>query len=96
MLKVKTVCGSGMASSVLIKLKIDKVFKSLGIEAELDHCTVEEAREQLDEIDVIFCEEALSGHFTEIEQQGKTVIGLENILSQAEIEAKVQEKIVNR
>ncbi|OON98625.1 MAG: PTS ascorbate transporter subunit IIB [Epulopiscium sp. Nele67-Bin004] len=96
MLKVKTVCGSGMASSVLIKLKIDKVFKSLGIEADLNHCTVEEAREQIEDIDVIFCEESLRGHFSEAEQKGKVVIGLENILSQAEIETKVQDQLVNR
>jgi PTS system ascorbate-specific IIB component len=43
MLKVIADCGSGMVSSQIIKMKIEKVFKKLGIPVEIHHSSISEA-----------------------------------------------------
>ena len=40
MLKVIAACGNGMGSSQVIKMKISKVFKKLGVDAQVDHNSV--------------------------------------------------------
>lgn len=44
-MKIKAIaaCGNGMGSSQMIKMKINKVFKRLGIDAEIGHMSVGEA-----------------------------------------------------
>ena len=42
MLKVIAACGNGMGSSQVIKMKISKVFKKLGVDAQVDHNSVGE------------------------------------------------------
>ena len=46
MLKVIAACGSGMGSSQLIKMKLQKVFKKLGIDADIYHTNVGDAKSQ--------------------------------------------------
>ena len=45
-MKIKAIaaCGNGMGSSQMIKMKINKVFKRLGIDAEIGHMSVGEAK----------------------------------------------------
>lgn len=38
MLKVLCVCINGMGSSLILRMSVEKAFKALGIEAEVDHC----------------------------------------------------------
>lgn len=89
MLKVLAACGNGMGSSQIIKMKIDKVFKKLGVAVAIDHMSVGEAKTQAANFDVVFCSTALTDNF---KVRGNTkVIGLVNLLSEAEIEAKLKE-----
>ncbi len=89
MLKVVAACGNGMGSSQIIKMKIDKVFKKLGIAADVHHMSVGEAKTQANNYDVVFCSASLVDNF---KVKGKTkVIGLVNLLSEAELEQKVKE-----
>ena len=44
MLKVIAACGSGMGSSQIIKMKITKVFKKLGIDVTIQHSVLEKQR----------------------------------------------------
>ena len=84
MLKVLAACGNGMGSSQIIKMKIDKVFKKLGMPVAIDHMSVGEAKSQASNYDVVFCSAALTDNF---KVRGNTkVIGLINLLSEAEIE----------
>ena len=39
-LKVIAACGSGMGSSQIIKMKLEKAFKKLGLDAEIYHTNV--------------------------------------------------------
>lgn len=90
MLKVVAACGNGMGSSQIIKMKIDKVFKKLNIVASVDHMSVGEARSQAGNYDVVFCPITFISQFV-IKNNRTKVIGLKNLLSEPEIEAKIIE-----
>ncbi len=91
-LKVIAACGSGMGSSQIIKMKLEKVFKKLGLEAEIYHTNVGDAKSQANNYDVVFCSESLVGTFTGTKAK---VIGLKNLLAEKEMEEKIQANIVN-
>ena len=91
-LKVIAACGSGMGSSQIIKMKLEKVFKKLGLDAEIYHTNVGDAKSQANNYDVVFCSESLVGTFTGTKAK---VIGLKNLLAEKEMEEKIQANIVN-
>lgn len=93
MLKVIAACGSGMGSSQIIKMKLEKVFKKLGIEATIYHTNVGDAKSQANNYDVVVCSEALISTFSSV-KDGIVVIGLKNLLSEAEITEKVSAKLL--
>lgn len=86
-LKVIAACGSGMGSSQIIKMKLQKVFKKLGLDADIYHTNVGDAKSQANNYDVVFCSESLIGQFSSAKA---TVIGLKNLLSEAEMTEKIQ------
>ena len=88
MIKVVAACGNGMGSSQIIKMKIAKVFKKLGIEASIDHMSVGEAKSAASGYDVVFCGASLVNNFS-VKNNRTKVVGLVNLLSEAEIEAKI-------
>jgi ascorbate PTS system EIIB component len=94
MLKVIAACGSGMGSSQLIKMKLEKVFKALNIEASIYHTNIGDAKSQANNYDVVVCSESLVGTFANAGKNIK-VIGLKNLLSEKEITEKVTAQIVN-
>ena len=38
MIKIVTVCGNGIGSSLLLRLKVEAIAKDLGIEVEVESC----------------------------------------------------------
>lgn len=96
MLKIIAACGSGMGSSQIIKMKISKVFKKLGIDVSIQHNSVGEAKSQASNFDVVFCSEVLTSNFKRAEEAGTIVVGLKNVLSEKEIEQKILDKVVNK
>ena len=92
-LKVIAACGSGMGSSQIIKMKLEKAFKKLGVDADIYHTNVGDAKSQANNYDVVFCSESLVGTFTDVKA---TVIGLKNLLSEKEMSDKIKEKIIDK
>ncbi len=87
MLKVIAACGNGMGSSMMIKMKIEKVLKELGVEHEVYHASVGQAKAEAKDYDLVI----VSAMFTE-EFEGlpnTKVVGLRNLLSEDEIREKV-------
>ncbi len=87
MLKVIAACGSGMGSSQIIKMKLSKVFKKLGIDADVYHTNVGDAKSQANNYDVVFCSASLEGQFAGTKAK---VIGLKNLLSEQEMTEKIE------
>ncbi len=89
MLKVIAACGNGMGSSMMIKMKIEKVLSELGIEHEVYHASVGQAKTEAKDYDLVI----VSAMFVE-EFEGlpnTKVVGLRNLLSEDEIREKVSE-----
>lgn len=96
MLKVIAACGNGMGSSQIIKMKIEKVFKRLGVQVSIHHSSVGEAKTQASNYDVVFCSEALKGNFDRAKDAGTIIVGLKNLLSEQEIEEKIKEFVIDK
>ncbi|SHJ15285.1 PTS system IIB component, L-Asc family (TC 4.A.7) [Clostridium cavendishii DSM 21758] len=96
MLKVIAACGNGMGSSQIIKMKIEKVFKKLGVQVSIHHSSIGEAKTQASGYDVVFCSEALKKNFARAEEGGTIVVGLKNLLSEQEIETKIKELVIDK
>ncbi len=74
-MKIKAIaaCGNGMASSQMIKMKINKVFKRLGIDAEIGHMSVGEAKGVANNYDMIFVSETFTSQFKTQEKIQKSL-----------------------
>lgn len=91
-MKVLAACGNGMGSSQMIKMKIVKVFKKLQIEVSVDHLSVGEAKSVISSYDMVFVSESLVSNFSNARVKTK-IIGLQNLLSEAEIEEKIKKAL---
>ena len=91
MLKVIAACGNGMGSSQMIKMKIQKVFKKLGVDVQVDHTSVGAATSQAVNYDAVFVSNNFVDNFSSAADKGVKVIGLQNLLSEQEIEEKIIE-----
>ena len=87
MLRVIAACGNGMGSSQIIKMKITKVFKKLGIEAKIDHNSVAVAVGTAMNYDVVVVSANFVSKFSNAAAKGVKVIGIKNLLSEQEIES---------
>lgn len=87
MLKVLAACGNGMGSSLIIKMKIQKVLKDMNIEADVHHASVGQGKSEVNKFDLVIVSKQLTKEF---KPTGDTkVVGLVNLLSEAEIKEKV-------
>lgn len=93
MYKVLAACGAGMGSSQIIKMKLKKVFSKLGVEIQIDHMSIGQAKSSLGNYDFVFCAEAFAKILPQ--QDGTKIIGLINLLSEEEIEKKIKQHIVS-
>ena len=95
MLRVVAACGNGMGSSLIIKMKIENTFKKLNIPATVAHMSIGEAKTAAAGYDVVFCSAVLTSNFSHINSNKTIIIGLKNLLSDAEIEQKILENKLN-
>lgn len=88
MLKVLAVCGNGMGSSMVIKMKIEMALRKLGkTDFKVDSCSVGEAKGIAGQYDVVVA----SVHLIK-ELDGRTrgtLIGLDNLMDDKEISEKL-------
>lgn len=96
MLKVIAACGNGMGSSQIIKMKIEKVFKKLGVEVKIEHTSVGMAKNQASQYDVVFCSEAFKDTFNSAAATGTVIVPLKNLLSEQEIEDKIKTLVLKQ
>lgn len=96
MLKVIAACGSGVGTSQMIKIKIERVFKKLAIPVTITHCSVGDAKMISRGYDVIFCSQNFVELFAKAEEKGTIVIGLRNLLDEKKIEEEVLAKVLNK
>lgn len=87
MLKVLAACGNGMGSSLIIKMKIEKVLKEMHLECEVHHASVGQAKSDARNYDLVLVSHMLVKEFTQV--GNAKIVGLVNLLSDEEIRTKV-------
>lgn len=89
MLKVLVACASGAGTSLMMKDKVSKALKEVGIENfDLSHCDLKSC--QMEDYDLIFCPFNFLNHFSHASEKGIKVIGIKNILSEEEFKEKLE------
>ncbi|MGT2712556.1 PTS sugar transporter subunit IIB [Streptococcus oriscaviae] len=90
MLKVLTACGNGMGSSMVIKMKVQNALRSLGqTDFDVASCSVGEAKGLAANYDIVIASLHL---ISELEGRTKgKLIGLDNLMDDKEITAKLSE-----
>lgn len=53
MIKLLTICGNGMGTSTIIKIKLKTICKNLGIDASIDSCSAGEAGSRINSVDIV-------------------------------------------
>lgn len=87
-MKVLAVCGSGMGTSMIMKIKMKKILDKLGVVADVNSCSVGEAKASINGNDVVVC----SVHMAkELNVKSPTIlITVQNLLNEAELEEKLK------
>lgn len=88
MLKVLAACGNGMGSSLIIKMKIEKVLREMGLQCEVHHASVGQAKSDARNFDLVLVSEVFVKEFANA--GNAKVVGLINLLSEEEIKTKVE------
>lgn len=87
MLKVLAACGNGMGSSLIIKMKIQKVLTDMGLECDVHHASVGQAKSDAKNYDLVIVSQMFTKEFINVGDC--KVVGLVNLLSDEEIKEKV-------
>ncbi len=85
-------CANGAGSSLMMKMTLQKVLDKMGITpSKLHHCALSEGKSAAPQYDVVLCAQNFTNMFKDAEKKGTKVIGLRNIMSQDEMEQKLEE-----
>ena len=89
MIKVLAVCGSGMGTSMIMKMKVSQVLKKLNVDADVNSCSLGEAKSGLSNYDLVLASTHIA---SELKGGPNTkIIGLLNLLDEKELESKLTE-----
>lgn len=82
-LKIVAACGNGMGTSMIIKLKVQKITKELGIDASVEALSMGQSKGMTNSVDIIISSKHLSSEF----QQGQKakIVGVTNLMDENEI-----------
>ena len=83
MLKIVAVCGNGMGTSMIIKIKVQNILKKLNISGTISAVSVGEASGVVSTADIIVC----SNHLVDNIPKGKAkIVSVKNLMDETEIE----------
>ncbi|UWD34343.1 PTS sugar transporter subunit IIB [Mesomycoplasma molare] len=82
-LKIVAACGNGMGTSMIIKLKVQKITKELGISANVEALSMGQSVGLTNSVDIIISSKHLSDQFNH-DQKAK-IVGVTNLMDENEI-----------
>lgn len=90
-MKILVCCANGAGTSMLMMKTAEKVVESLGLEVEeLNHSSMSAGNNMASRYDVVFCPQNLIKMLRDVDEAETKVIGLNNVLSQTEMEEKLK------
>lgn len=91
MLRIATVCGVGMGTSLLLKMNVQDVCRQLGVQAEVEHMDVTQAKGA--RVDVIIASASLAADLGDL---GKPILPVRNFMDKDEIRQRLEEFLAAR
>ncbi len=89
-MKIYAVCGAGIGTSVLLKSNADRVLSKLGIEAEVQAVSIEDALASESPAQIVLATEELVARLGGIRSE---VIPVKNIFDLEELTTKLQQAL---
>lgn len=91
MIKLLAVCGSGMGTSTMMKLKAKKILDSHNIGCQVENCSIGQAKNGINNYDIVIASTHLA---SQLKPNSSTkLIPLKNIMDVKEMEAKLIEAL---
>lgn len=91
-MKVLVSCANGSGTSLMMSMTVKKALTKLGVKiTKLHHCAVAEGKSSAGMYDVVFTSTAFVNQFENAVKKGIPVIGIKNVMSEAEATEKIKE-----
>lgn len=91
MLKILAVCGNGMGTSTMMKIKAKGILDKNNIPCICENCSIGQAKSSLGSYDLVLASTHLA---SQLKENAKTkIIALKNILDIKEMELKILEAL---
>ena len=85
MVKILVVCANGAGTSLMMKMRVEKATKDLGIQVQtIHHCSLSEGKSAATQYDVVFCPLNFVSMFDDAAKKGVKICGMKNVLSDKE------------
>ncbi|MFV0551450.1 MAG: PTS sugar transporter subunit IIB [Anaerorhabdus sp.] len=92
MLKILVACANGAGTSLMMKMRVEKATKDLGVKVQtIHHCSLSEGKSAATQYDVVFCPLNFVNMFDDVAKKGIAICGMKNVLSDKE----AQELLIN-
>lgn len=90
-LKIIAACGNGMGTSMIIKLKLEKIIRDLALDAEVEALSMGQSKALTNSVDFIICSVHLVSEFNP--HQRAKIIGVKNLMDENEIRSAFQKAL---
>lgn len=88
-MKVLCICGSGMGTSMIIKLKVQSALKNLGVSRfTVEALGLGQGKSMVDSFDIVLC---TKNFLSELNPKKAKLVGLKNIMDEKEIASAIKE-----
>ena len=85
MVKILVACANGAGTSLMMKMRVEKATKDLGIQVQtIHHCSLSEGKSAATQYDVVFCPLNFVSMFDDAAKKGVKIYGMKNVLSDKE------------
>ena len=91
-MRVLVACANGSGTSLMMSMTVKKAMGKLGIPiTNIHHCAVAEGKSTATMYDVVFTSKPFVPQFKAAADKGIPVLGIMNVMSEAEITEKIKE-----
>ena len=79
-MKLLAVCGAGMGTSVIMKIKLNEFLKNNNIDGQVESCSLDEGKGNLAGNDIVICSKHLAEELKPV-PEGTELISVENVMA---------------
>ena len=92
-MKVLVACANGAGTSLMLSMTVKRVFEKNNLKmTRMHHCAIAEGKSSANQYDLIFTTQNFKDHFELAERQGKKVLAVQNVMSDAEVQKALKEE----